>query len=267
MDGTLLDPAGKLTPATAAVLRRLAAGGIRILLASGRMTARVKPFAEALGLPIGLITYNGAVILDGGPHAWSPLATRGLPDAARDAVYGLCRDQSVFLNVYADSHLHAFHPQGDFAWSRHYEFHSGATYSGKYTRLEDLPSAGLEKLLVIATPEDRERLFAAWSPLLAHHCDLTKSNPEYLEFVAKGVSKGTALAIWLDRNGIPPSELLAFGDAENNLEMLTLAGLGYAMSNAMPGLRAARRLFTRWSHSEDGVARELCDLFDLPYGP
>lgn len=260
-----MDPAGKLTPATASVLRQLSARGIRILLASGRMTARVVPFADALGVPLGLITYNGAVILEGGPAEWSLLATHGLPAAARDAVFGLCRDQSIFLNVYADGRLHAYHPDGDFTWSRHYEFHSGATYEGKHSRLEDLPRDRLEKLLVIASPEGREKLFATWSPLLAGLCDLTKSNPEYLEFVAKGVSKGTALAIWLDRNGILPGELLAFGDAENDLEMLTLAGLGLAMANATPGLRAAHGRFTRWSHSDDGVARELCSLFGLEF--
>lgn len=262
----MLDPSGELTPATAAVLRRLAAGGIRILLASGRMTARVVPFGETLGIPLSLVTYNGAVILDGGPLEWTPVATHGLPAVARDAIFGLCRDHSVFLNVYAKGRLHAFHPQGDFTWSRHYEFHSGATYAAKHARLEDLPTDGLEKLLAIATPQWREKLYAAWSPLLTSHCDLTKSNPEYLEFVAKGVSKGTALAIWLDRNGISSSELLAFGDAENDLEMLALAGLGYAMSNATPGLRSSFGRFTRWSHAEDGVARELCDLYGLAYG-
>lgn len=261
-----MDPDGKVTAPTLSVLGRLAKGGLRILLASGRMTARVIPFAEAFGFPTGLITYNGAATLDGGPRAWTPIAVRELPGAARDAVFALCRDQGVFLNVYAAGRLHAYHPRGDFSWSRHYEFHSGATYAGKHDRLEELPTEGLEKLLVIATPEIRERLHSDWFPLLSAHCDLTKSNPEYLEFVAKGVSKGTALAAWLATNRIPPSELLAFGDAENDLEMLGLAGLGFAMANATPGLRAAWTRFTRYPHGEDGVARELCDLYGLDFG-
>ena len=266
MDGTLLDPDGRLTPATAAVLRRLASGGLRILLASGRMTARVLPFAESLAIPLGLVTYNGAVTLDGGPSAWSQVATRGIAPAARDAVFDLCRDRGVFLNVYADGRLYGYHPAGDFAWSTHYEENSGATYAVKSARLEDLPRTGLEKLLVMADPEGRNRLFTEWHPLLSGHCDLTKSNPEYLEFVGKGVSKGAALEAWLERNGIEPAGLLAFGDAENDLEMLTLAGLGYAMANATPGLRAAFTVFSRWSHSEDGVARELCSLYGLEFG-
>ncbi len=265
MDGTLLDPEGRLSAPTAAILRQLAEGGLRIVLASGRMTARVLPFAESLRLPLDLITYNGAVTLAGGPAAWSAIAVRGIGAEAREAIFSLCRDQGVFLNVYANGRLYGYHSAGDFTWSAHYEKHSGATYTLKSARLEDLPVAGLEKLLVMSHPELRDRLFTEWQSPLSVHCDLTKSNPEYLEFVGKGVSKGAALSTWLEQNRILPAELLAFGDAENDLEMLSLAGLGYAMSNATPGLRANYSRFTRWSHGEDGVAKELCSLYGLPF--
>lgn len=265
LDGTLLNPAGRLTVPTIAVLRRLSAAGLNILLASGRMSSRVFHFADALDLPISLVTYNGAVIHEGGPGNWKRVSTRGLPASARDTIFGLCRDQGVHLNVYAHGQVHAFHPAGDFTWCNHYEFHSGAKYASKLACLEDLPSEGLEKLLAISSPAKRERLYTSWSPLLSELCDLTKSNPEYLEFTGKGVSKGTALSLWLDRQGIQASELLAFGDAENDREMLALAGLGIGMANSTPGLRATHGRFSRWSHSEDGVARELCDLFGIEF--
>jgi HAD superfamily hydrolase (TIGR01484 family) len=164
--------------------------------------------------------------------------------------------------------LHGYHPDGDFTWSEHYETHTGAIYAGKHTRLPDLPLEGIHKLLVIGTPHERDRLHDAWSPLLADHCALTKSNPEYLEFLAKDVSKGTALRIWLDHFGVPASGLLAFGDAENDLEMLCLAGQGIAMANATPGLRAEYgRLsgrFSPWTNVQSGVGRELAELFRIP---
>ncbi|HKP97473.1 MAG TPA: HAD hydrolase family protein, partial [Fibrobacteria bacterium] len=232
--------------------------------ASGRMTARVLPFAEQLAVPLSLVSYNGAELLEGGPAAWTSVSLRGLSAAARDAVFDLCRSQRVFLNVYAAGKLHGYHPEGDFAWSRHYEANSGAVYAGKHTSLESLPLEGIPKLLVMETFANRERLYDAWSPLLSNHCVLTKSNPEYLEFLAKGVSKGSGLEIWLERNDILPSELLAFGDAENDLEMLRLAGMGIAMANATPGLRAAYSRFSRWSHAEEGVAKEIAALFGLP---
>jgi hydroxymethylpyrimidine pyrophosphatase-like HAD family hydrolase len=90
-----------------------------------------------------------------------------------------------------------------------------------------------------------------------------KSNPEYLEFVELGTSKGAALAFRLRRNGLSPMDLLAFGDAENDLEMLRMAGLGIAMANATPGLKAEFGRLSRWTHAEDGVAREPSALYSL----
>lgn len=265
LDGTLLDPAGRLSTASLRVLRHLAGLGVRIALATGRMTSGARPIAEALGLPLALVTYNGAVVLEGGPSAWSILVTRTLPEAARDAVFELSRAHGAFLNVYSRGRLHGYHRDGDFAWSRHYEANAGSVYVQKTASLDELPREGLEKLLVICDPESRDRLRGAWAPRLAGLCDLTTSNPEYLEFLAKGVSKGSTLQGWLAKAGLGPQDLIAFGDGENDLEMLRMAGCGLAMANAVPGLRDAYGRLSRWSHAEDGVARELCALFGMDY--
>lgn len=267
LDGTLLDPDGILTDATAILLRSLHARGLRIILASGRMTARVLPIAEQLGFPVDLVTYNGSEVLSFGPKGWSTLSSRTLSALSRDAVYALSKSQSVFMNVYAQGKLHGYHPQGDFAWSKHYESSSGATYAGKHASLSDLPREGIYKLLIIGTQDERDRYHDNWTPLLEDHCGLTKSNPEYLEFLAKGVSKGTGLRIWLDHFGLAASDLLAFGDAENDLEMLRLAGMGIAMANSTPGLRVdfgtSSGRYSAWTNAQAGVDRELAEIFGL----
>ncbi|MEO6095458.1 MAG: HAD family hydrolase [Fibrobacteria bacterium] len=263
LDGTLLGHHGRLGDRSVAVLRSLAERGIRIILASGRMTARVMPYVEQLAIPVDMVCYNGSEILTQGRSGWETLASRGLSPDAREAVYSLSRGNAVFLNVYSQGKLYGYHAGGDFTWSRHYETNSGALYAGKYADIETLPRDRIQKLLVIDTPARRDALHEDWSPLLSHLCVLTKSNPEYLEFLGKDVSKGSSLSIWLERNGIQPAELVAFGDAENDLEMLRLAGLGIAMANATPGVRSAFNRFSRWSNAEEGVARELATLFEL----
>lgn len=269
LDGTLLDEEGRLAETTASLLRALSTRGLRIILASGRMTARVLPFADQLGFPVDLVTYNGSEVLAHGPSGWSSLSSRSLPTTALDVVYTLCRTHSVFLNIYSQNTLHGYNANGDFGWSTHYETNTGAHYAGKHTLIPDLPRVGIRKLLVIGTPVERNLLHDSWSPLLSDHCQLTKSNPEYLEILEKGVSKGSALRLWLDHNRMAASDLLAFGDAENDLEMLRLAGLGIAMANATPGLRAdhirSSGRFARWTNAQSGVARELADLFGIPH--
>lgn len=266
MDGTLLDPDGRITPGAAEAMRALAALEVRMILASGRMAARVTPYVRELGLPLDVIAYNGAELSRWDrrePAGWTVLRTTTLSEEARDIVYARCRDGGHFLNVYSGGRLHGFHPRGDFRHADFYSGHTLAEYAGKVDSLADLPRAGIHKLLVVESPENRDRLYDEWEPSLREHCHVLKSNPEYLEFVDRGTSKGKALAFWLEKNGILPGELLAFGDAENDLDMLRLAGLGIAMRNATPGLREAYHRFSPWSHAEDGVARELGRIFSL----
>lgn len=261
MDGTLLDPSGRITEGSSRALRDLVGRGVRIALATGRMTALALPFIRDLGLPLDLIAYNGAEVREWRNGDWPRILSRTLSDRTRDAVFDLCRRHGHFLNVYSGDLLHGYHPAGDYRHSLHYETQTLAVYASKADRLESLPKRDIQKLLVIETPEGRDRLHREWAPQLVSHCQVIKSNPEYLEFVSLGTSKASALSFWLERNGIEARELLAFGDAENDLEMLRLAGLGIAMANATPGLKAAFSRVSTWTHAEDGVARELRRIF------
>lgn len=263
LDGTLLDTEAAISPLTRRTLHELSGRGVQIILASGRMTTRILPYAAELAIPLGIIAYNGAETLQGQDSNWRSISNRWISPQTRDSVYVLCRDQGVFLNVYAEGKLHGYHPTGDFGPTRIYRGQTGAEYAGMHRELDTLPRENIAKLLAVETPENRDRLFLDWNPLLSKHCSLVKSNPEYLEFVAQGVSKGAALSAWLAAQGLEPSTLAAFGDAENDLEMLNLAGFGIAMGNSTPGLRAAFPRVSAFSHAQDGVARELAALFNL----
>lgn len=63
------------------------------------------------------------------------------------------------------------------------------------------------------------------------------SEDTYLEILPLGVSKGAALSVILELEGIDPQEVVAVGDAPNDKEMLELAGIGAAVSNAAPELK------------------------------
>lgn len=263
LDGTLLDPSGAISVAAAEAIKKLMSRNIRVIVASGRMTARVIPFIRELGLPLDLVSYNGAELREYRVGDWVPIHSRIISNRTRKAVFGLCHDHGHFLNVYAGGKLHGYHPSGDYRHSAFYQAQTLAEYAEKVDRLEALPQEGILKLLVIETPENRDRLFREWEPDLRTHCQVLKSNPEYLEFVDLGTSKATALAFWLEKNGIAPTELVAFGDAENDLEMLRLAGLGIAMANSSQGLKAEYTRLSPWTNAEDGVARELARIFSL----
>lgn len=77
-----------------------------------------------------------------------------------------------------------------------------------------------------------------------------------------GVNKGQALAELLPRLHAKPSDIMAFGDGLNDLEMLTMVGRSVCMENADPLLKTRLPgLDTTLSNNEHGVARYLSDYY------
>lgn len=83
-----------------------------------------------------------------------------------------------------------------------------------------------------------------------------------VEISAAGVSKATALADWCARRGVSAAEVVAFGDAPNDVPMLAWAGRSYAMANAYPEAVAAAE-WRAGSNNDDGVARVVEELLGL----
>ena len=81
----------------------------------------------------------------------------------------------------------------------------------------------------------------------------------YFEFMAPGVDKGRALAGALPELGIDASEVVAFGDGQNDVSMIKWAGVGVAMGNAIDEAKAAADMVTA-SNNEDGIALALDEI-------
>ena len=82
-----------------------------------------------------------------------------------------------------------------------------------------------------------------------------------LECNPKNVTKASALTYLLDKLNMDQKDLIAFGDEHNDTEMLALAGYGYAMKNASSILLPYADSITDFTNNEDGVARQLIQLF------
>lgn len=89
-----------------------------------------------------------------------------------------------------------------------------------------------------------------------------QSAPWFYEGTAKGVSKQSALGHACEKLGIDRSEVMAFGDAQNDMSMLEFAGYGVAMGNACEELKAMADEITL-SNNEDGIAATLVKHFDI----
>ncbi len=86
-----------------------------------------------------------------------------------------------------------------------------------------------------------------------------RTDDNFLEFIPHHCSKGTALTWLCDAAKIELSQIVAFGDAENDLTMIKNAGLGVAMGNATPDLRQIADHVTA-TNDDDGIALVLEEL-------
>ncbi|CAA0810544.1 haloacid dehalogenase-like hydrolase family protein [Striga hermonthica] len=84
-----------------------------------------------------------------------------------------------------------------------------------------------------------------WEEATQARASVVQAVPDMLEIVPPGTSKGNGVRILLDHLGVPPNEIMAIGDGENDVEMLELASLGVVLSNGSEKAKAVANENTR----------------------
>lgn len=255
MDGTLLDDDHATVPArNIRALRAASERGAAVALASGRGWSLLRDAADQLGTVRYAVMSSGAAVLDLETGewlyrscleaaTWQPLVRVLLEEQLPFEVY--CEGENVIQRDRFPSVLAcALSPRFQDMLCR------------RTTLAEDLPSrlAGraVEKIHVYRIPEARraavvERILSC-GPLTA-----VTAFPGNLELNAPGVNKGAAVQGLCARRGWSAEQVMAFGDAGNDLELLSWAGWSFAMANATDQAKAAARYVTG-SNTEAGVA-------------
>lgn len=86
-------------------------------------------------------------------------------------------------------------------------------------------------------------------------------DPFFAEFLAKGITKGEGVRIMCEHLSLDLKDVVAFGDGDNDQEMLSLVGMGCAMMNARKPAKQAAKIVIQWTNDEEGVARQLKEMF------
>jgi hydroxymethylpyrimidine pyrophosphatase-like HAD family hydrolase len=92
---------------------------------------------------------------------------------------------------------------------------------------------------------------------------IAKSLPHFLEFASPDVTKGAGMAFLAEHLGFTPEQTVAFGDGENDVELLEWAGYAVAVANAHDRVKALAD-FVCPSVQEEGVAQVIEALLELP---
>jgi len=247
LDDTLLKPDGTISPRNASAVARLTAEGVVVVLASGRMHQDTAKYCAPLGISGPVISYNGAMVRDSDGGRTYHHLTVPAEDAA--AVVRFAQQNGYHLNYYLDDVLYI---KEHTPWSELYCSRTGsdATAVGDLTQFDGCRPT---KLIIVDTPEETDRLLAHFRAELGRRLYITKSKPEYLEFMNREASKAEGLKVLGRCLGIDRSQMVAVGDSYNDVSMLQYAGLGIAMADGVPEAKAAADLIAP-PCAEDGFA-------------
>ncbi len=257
IDGTLLTPERKIAPRTLSAVRAAQEAGIIVTLATARRYLNTRQIAEALGLSIPLIIYDGALIVQhpqGNILHTHPLSA----SVAQQAVDILIRHaiQPVVHHIVSSvEEIWTGPAELDNAWI--------ADYFAAFTQtIRRLPYATLcagqeNPLRVVAfAPEDViASLIPEVSVLQCSWNAIKQGNYGYAEMAIMHTqcSKASGLIALAQQIGVPLAQVMAIGDNNNDIEMLEAVGWGVAMGQASDTVRSIAHAVTT-SNAEDGVA-------------
>jgi hydroxymethylpyrimidine pyrophosphatase-like HAD family hydrolase len=294
MDGTLLDPDDRLTPATIAAVGRARAAGLPVVPVTGRPERLIWDVAAEAGLGPLAVGVNGAVILD--LEAGSILERHGFSGPAAVAIVDLLRSGVPGLSLAVDEgDLFAYEPgvlrgldtpsrQGRVAYDDVREV-AGLGCLKLVARVPGMSSLDLAAIvspLLGATPTDGAAQprpgghgpadKVGNGPHPAKNADMDRDSPgdraevtasdlAWIDIGPPGLSKATGLDEVCRRLGVHLDDVAAIGDHYNDLPMLRVVGLPVAMGNAIPDvLNIAARVMP--SNAEDGVATFISEILD-----
>ena len=264
LDGTLFDDRGEISPLDQAALRRFHAQGGLVVLASGRMTAAIRPTGARLGIDGPIIAYNGAMVRDALARGNTVLLHQPLPARYADELVDYAHRERFHLNYYLDDVLHAWDDPELRRYADIYARQTGSIFHFA-PDLRAFRGSSPTKIILITdrsvpgryNPRGRDELYDLWQRRWGEEVRITRTNPNYLEFWNREVDKGTALAAIALHYGIPREETMAFGDARNDLPMLRWAEVGVAVANAEEEVKAAADYVSPFTNNESAVGRAI----------
>lgn len=268
LDGTTLNSRHELSQKTSTVLKNLSRKGLRIVIATGRSDVSVSKYLAQLELfqDTDVVCYNGAVCVT--------ISALNQNRINRFAVAHPLESVQLILSLANKKNLVVQYYNG--VTGDVYAVPSSDSHKElllKYERLtgkaqvilssyDDALKICLPAKMLVLTNDTDDLLATAKVELPDGLFHVIRGSPDpfFVEFLCPGASKGEGLKKLCEDIGVAMENVVAYGDGENDVEMLQLAGKGVAMANAKKLAKESADVVLQLSNDEDGVANHLEEL-------
>lgn len=249
LDDTLLTDDHHISPKNKEMLLKAQEMGIKVVLASGRPTPAMMKYAVDLKLAeynSFIISFNGAMITD--VKNQQVVFERSL---TKEEIHSL-HDFSIQNKV----HIITYSNKGVISETNSEYIDVELSLTGMPHRKvdsfkEEVTSSAVKCILL----EDPAYLKTIEHKLKKERSDLSVaiSKPFFLEVMPQGIDKAASIGVLAEKLGIKQEEVIAVGNAGNDLSMIQYAGLGVWVDNVTPELRHYADVVVA-SNNNDGVA-------------
>lgn len=254
LDGTLLNEKKEISEKNRDILRKAAANGIDIALASGRSQHSIRKFQKDLGVEVFAVCNNGANIYD---KVGNLIFSNPMSGEVTKKVIDFLRNKKIDYNGFSDKLL----------FLDDKEKNPVITVEGGNFEISELKNLELyPEMFKIIAKGDNEIIQNLKIDILkedfASYLDVTITQTRCVDIVDSNCSKGKGIKFLSEYFNIPLNEIIAFGDSENDISMLEVVGHPVVMENAMDSLKKKFPIRTL-SNIEDGVAVHLMKTLNL----
>lgn len=246
LDGTLVSfKTHRMLESTRKALDILQRKGIKVFISTGRHLATIDNIGD--WIPDGYVVLNGGMcVVDD-----QVLFERHIPDSDIQALLNFLETKDNFpcVLLLKDELVMNFENEESQAVFKMLNFPMP-----KVRSLHEAAKEPVYELLIVNSQAQENELMK-----VLPNCDATRSHIEYADVIPKGSNKWIGIQKMLDHFELKAEEIIAFGDGNNDIEMVSHAGIGVAMGNGSDQLKTVADLVTD-SVDEDGIWNALKKL-------
>jgi Cof subfamily protein (haloacid dehalogenase superfamily) len=252
LDGTIFGDDLIISDRTRSAIKGAQAQGVLVTIATGRMFNPARQVAANLGIEAPLICYQGALVRHSATG--DTLLHETIASHFTHSIISETSKRGLHLNVYVDDQLYVdrITDQASFYARINMDLpinEVGDLHAWLHSEGEPEPT----KLVIVTDAAETDEVLALFTGLYGKELQVTKSHARFTEFTSRKASKGKALAFLASTCGISRDAVMAIGDGHNDLDMITWAGYGVAMSTSPEAMLKAARIICP-PLSEDGAA-------------
>jgi Cof subfamily protein (haloacid dehalogenase superfamily) len=253
LDGTLLTSRKSITPLTHRAVRDVAASGVRVVLATARPPRSVRSYYSALKLDTPTVNYNGALIWDECRHKVIEHVPFDSAVARKIIAWGRKKYPELLISVEILDKWYTDH----YSEIPEYMTETAKQFTPDFVGpIEAFMTVPITKLMLLGNPTWIEELEKSIPKKFGKAVAHTRSDPHLIQLMNPGTSKAHALQKVAAGFGIAPEEVMAVGDAPNDVEMLEWAGFAVAPENGWKEAKLSAHALVP-SNDEDAVGVAL----------